>query len=127
LGSRHQSLPGDAMARDVRDARLCRSTGGFTLVELLVVIGIIAVLISVLLPVLGRARDQANKTACMSNLRQLAVGFMLYASDNKDKCPWGARLDNPGNVDLFSDWIHWRNGINNQKLKTSALMPKLKV
>ena len=89
---------------------------GFTLVELLVVIGIIALLISILLPALSRAKDQANRTACMSNLRQVATSFLLYAMDHKDKCPLGSRADNPGNVDLPGDWIHWRNWREHQQL-----------
>jgi prepilin-type N-terminal cleavage/methylation domain-containing protein/prepilin-type processing-associated H-X9-DG protein len=100
---------------------------GFTLVELLVVIGIIALLIAILLPALRRAKDQANRTACMSNLRQLTLGFMLYASDNKDWCPYGAKLDNAGNLDEPGDWIHWRNPTIDGRLAQSAIVPYIKV
>ncbi len=62
---------------------------GFTLVELLVVIGIISVLIGILLPVLSKARLQANKAVCLSNLRQFHVAIVTYAGDNRDQIPIG--------------------------------------
>jgi prepilin-type N-terminal cleavage/methylation domain-containing protein/prepilin-type processing-associated H-X9-DG protein len=60
---------------------------GFTLVELLVVIGIIAVLISILLPSLNKAREAANSVSCLSNLRQVGLSVQLYANQNKGVIP----------------------------------------
>ena len=64
-----------------------RKRAAFTLVELLVVIGIIAVLIAMLLPALQKAREQAKLTQCMSNLRQLGIGTQLYRHHNRDFYP----------------------------------------
>jgi len=62
---------------------------GFTLVELLVVIGIIAILIGILLPALTRAREMAKRTQCLSNQREVMNAFRLYAAAFKDACPIG--------------------------------------
>jgi competence protein ComGC len=64
-----------------------KSATAFTLVELLVVIGIIALLIALLIPALSGAREQANRVRCMSNLRAIGQGMFLYAADRKTQYP----------------------------------------
>jgi prepilin-type N-terminal cleavage/methylation domain-containing protein/prepilin-type processing-associated H-X9-DG protein len=60
---------------------------GFTLIELLVVIAIIAILASILFPVFGRARENARRSSCQSNLKQVGLGFMQYTQDYDEKFP----------------------------------------
>jgi prepilin-type N-terminal cleavage/methylation domain-containing protein len=64
-----------------------RGAGGFTLVELLVVIGIIALLIAILMPALRKAREQANEVVCSSNQRQIMTAFLMFAAEHKGHLP----------------------------------------
>jgi len=101
----------------------------FTLVELLVVIGIIALLIGVLLPVLGRARSAARATKCASNLRSVGQGLMVYAADFKGAFPaayiykgmqLGANTQTPDAA--TQGYIHWSSFIYSQKNKSGSAM-----
>jgi prepilin-type N-terminal cleavage/methylation domain-containing protein/prepilin-type processing-associated H-X9-DG protein len=66
---------------------------GFTLIELLVVIAIIAILAAILFPVFARAREKARQTSCMSNVKQLALGLMMYSQDYDEKWPFMTYAD----------------------------------
>ena len=64
-----------------------KSQKGFTLIELLVVIAIIAILAAILFPVFARARENARRASCSSNLKQIGIGFMMYSQDFDEKFP----------------------------------------
>jgi prepilin-type N-terminal cleavage/methylation domain-containing protein len=90
---------------------------GFTLVELLVVIGIIAILISLLMPALQSARAASRDTVCMSNMRQLGMAFHTYASQNKGVLPPGFGFPAVG-----SDYDHcWATYLSKQMNKERTL------
>lgn len=82
------------------------SRRGFTLVELLVVIGIIALLISILLPSLSRAKEQANRVKCLNNLKQISGAFMMYLNANQGRFPH--RTASVGAGPQQWDWIYWQ-------------------
>jgi prepilin-type N-terminal cleavage/methylation domain-containing protein len=77
---------------------------GFSLVELLVTISIISFLLSIIVPVLGRARDQSNLIICRSRLRSLEMGCLMYSGEHDSILPLDKKLDNPhpGLINMLS-------------------------
>ena len=89
-------------------SRAIKAKHGFTLVELLVVIGIIALLISILLPALQKAKESANSVKCASGMKQILIGAMMYAADNKSSLPVPPAIGNtypyaPTNLMYYMD------------------------
>ena len=109
------------MWTDIRRPKAaCRT--GFTLIELLVVIAIIAILASMLLPALAKAKTKAQGTMCMNNLKQVMLGWQMYQLDNDDKivmsfhggeAQGGAAANNPRNAPWVVGWLDWSTSPDN--------------
>lgn len=80
---------------------------GFTLVELLVVIAVVAILAALLFPAFARAREKARQAACVSNVRQLGLAFQQYAQDNDEQLPAATDGGN-GDGGVRGGWIYYR-------------------
>jgi prepilin-type N-terminal cleavage/methylation domain-containing protein len=95
------------------------SRKAFTLIELLVVIAIIAILAAILFPVFAQAKEAAKKTVCVSNNKQIGIGFQMYMGDNDDVWPlWTNRMNDTSAV--YFQVQHMYQGLVNPYIKNGA-------
>ncbi len=98
-----------------------RKSRGFTLIELLVVIAIIAILASILLPVLARGKMKAKEINCINNLKQVGLGIRLWAGDNGEKYPWNVDTSLGGSKGAV-DWTDNFRVCSNELRATQILL-----
>lgn len=89
-----------------------RRGSAFTLIELLVVIAIIGILVAIFIPSLGKARHEAKRTGCASNLRQIGIAVKTYLSDNKNEFPPVMRIPDWDKFGLIADYYRPHAGNN---------------
>lgn len=95
------------ISRPDRSQTLSRSLKAFTLIELLVVIAIIAILAAMLLPALSKAKGRAQRTQCMSNMKQLSLGFHMWLTEHNDMFPPAAVATGDAQYQMsWDDYIH---------------------
>src|SRR5260370_20684933 len=86
-------------------------SAAFTLIELLIVIGILAILAAILLPVLTRAKSAAQATLCINNTKQLTLAWLIYAGDHDDRLPYNLGVNALRQTVAPNDPLTWVNGI----------------